>query len=52
MQDLIDYQIELWDFDQKANYLKIGKPQIGTVSIAGNDLKFGEASVYTIMQSR
>ncbi|KAI4112393.1 MAG: hypothetical protein LQ338_008319, partial [Usnochroma carphineum] len=42
MQDLVDYQIELGDPDLNANYPKIGKPQIGTVSISGNDLKFGE----------
>lgn len=41
MQDLIDHQIELGDPNQKANYPKIGKPQIATVSIAGNDLGFG-----------
>ena len=50
MQDLIDHQIELGDPDLNANYPKIGKPQIGTVSISGNDLKFGEVSIYTIMQ--
>ena len=44
MQDLIDRQIELGEPDLKAEYPKIGKPQIGTVSIAGNDLKFGEVS--------
>ncbi|KAL8908304.1 MAG: hypothetical protein Q9171_005512 [Xanthocarpia ochracea] len=42
MQDLIDHQIELGAPDLKAEYPKNGKPQIGTVSIAGNDLKFGE----------
>ncbi|KAL8724612.1 MAG: hypothetical protein Q9181_006752 [Wetmoreana brouardii] len=41
MQDLIDHQIELGDPDLEATYPKIGRPQIGTVSISGNDLKFG-----------
>lgn len=44
MQDLIDNQLEPGTPDLKANYPKIGKPQIGTVSISGNDLKFGEVS--------
>ena len=52
MQDLKDHQIDLGDSDLNANYPKIGKPQIGTVSISGNDLKFGEVSVHTIMQTR
>lgn len=50
MQDLMDHQLEPGNPDLNANYPKIGKPQIGTVSISGNDLKFGEVSLYTIMQ--
>lgn len=41
MQDLEDKQLELGD-PVETTYPKIGKPQIGTVSISGNDLKFGE----------
>lgn len=48
IQDLIDHQIEQGVPDLKANYPKIGKPQIGTVSIGGNDLKFGEVRAYAI----
>lgn len=50
MQDVIDHQIELGDPDLSATYPKIGKPQIGTVSIGGNDLKFGEVSINATMQ--
>ena len=52
MQDLLDHQIELGDPDLSANYPNIGKPQIGTVSIAGNDLKFGDVSIRAAMQSQ
>jgi len=48
MQDVIDKQIELGDPDLTATYPKIGKPQIGTVSIGGNDLGFGAVSVHTL----
>ncbi len=50
MQDLMDHQLEPGNPDLNTNYPKIGKPQIGTVSISGNDLKFGEVSLYTIIQ--
>lgn len=52
MQDVIDHQIQLGTPVLTENYPKIGKPQIGTVSIGGNDLKFGEVSFCTITQSR
>lgn len=42
MQDVIDKQIELGDPDLTADYPKIGKPQVGTLSISGNDLGFGD----------
>ena len=42
MQDLIDNQLEPGSPDSSANYPEIGKPQIGTVSISGNDLEFGK----------
>lgn len=42
MQDLIDNQLEPGTPDSSANYPEIGKPQIGTVSISGNDLEFGK----------
>ena len=45
MQDVEDHQIELGTPDPSATYSKIGKPQVGTVSISGNDLGFGNASV-------
>lgn len=44
MSDILDKQLELGDPDD-SNYPKIGKPQIATVSLSGNDLKFGEVSV-------
>ena len=44
MQDVIDHQIELGTPDLTATYPKIGKPQIGTLSISGNDLGFGDVS--------
>ena len=40
MQDVIDHQIELGEPDLSATY-----PKIGTVSISGNDLGFGDASI-------
>ena len=52
MQDLLDHQIGLGDPDLSANYPKTGEPQIGTVSIAGNDLKFGDVSIRAVMQSQ
>ena len=45
MQDVVDNQIELGTPDSSANYPKIGKPQIGTLSLSGNDLVFGNASI-------
>lgn len=45
IQDVANKQLELGDPDLKANYPKIGKPQIGTLSISGNDLEFGKASI-------
>ena len=44
MQDLEDKQLELGEADSnpEVQYPKIGKPQVGTVTISGNDLKFGE----------
>lgn len=48
MEDLIAHQIELGNPDLNANYPKIGKPQVGTVSIGGNDLKFGEVRANAI----
>lgn len=45
MEDVTNYQIELGEPDLSANYPKIGKPQIGTLSVSGNDLGFGEASI-------
>lgn len=44
MKDMEDNQLELGDPDLSATYHKIGKPQIGTVSISGNDLGFGKVS--------
>ena len=44
MQDVIDHQIELGTHDLTATYPKIGQPQIGTLSISGNDLGFGDVS--------
>ena len=44
MQDVIDHQIELGTPDLTATYPKIGNPQIGTLSISGNDLGFGDVS--------
>ena len=44
MQDVIDHQIELGKPDLTATYPKIGNPQIGTLSISGNDLGFGDVS--------
>ncbi|MCJ1376928.1 hypothetical protein MMC17_000018 [Xylographa soralifera] len=41
MQDVVDKQIELGTPDLSAQYPKIGKPQIGTLSLSGNDLGFG-----------
>jgi hypothetical protein len=40
--DLISKQIEPGTPDLKADHPKIGKPQIGTVSISGNDLGFAD----------
>ena len=45
MQDVVDKQIELGTPDLSAEYPKIGKPQIGTLSLSGNDLGFGDASI-------
>lgn len=45
MQDVADHQLELGTPDLTATYPKIGKPQIGTVSISGNDLGFGEVNI-------
>ncbi|TGJ86909.1 hypothetical protein E0Z10_g1911 [Xylaria hypoxylon] len=42
MQDVIDKQITLLLPDLKANYPKMGKPQIGTVSFSWNDLGFAD----------
>jgi hypothetical protein len=42
MQDVIDKQIELGDPDPNADYPRIGRPEIGTVSLSGNDLGFGD----------
>ena len=44
MQDVVDKQIELGTPDT-STYPKIGAPQIGTLSIGGNDLGFGTASI-------
>ena len=44
MEDVTKWQISLGEPDLNANYPKIGKPQIGTLSVSGNDLGFGEAS--------
>lgn len=45
MTDVVNNQIELGR-PSNANYPKIGKPQMGTVSLSGNDLKFGDVSVH------
>lgn len=45
MKDVKDNQLELGTPDLSATYPKIGTPQIGTVSISGNDLGFGDASI-------
>ena len=45
MQQVVDNQIELGTPDLSATYPKIGVPQIGTLSLGGNDLGFGEASI-------
>lgn len=48
MQDIIEKQIELGTPDATADYTKIGNPQIGTLSLSGNDLGFGDVrSIYT-----
>lgn len=44
MQDVIDHQSELGTPDLTATYPKIGNPQLGTLSISGNDLGFGDVS--------
>ena len=44
-QDVIDKQLELGTPILSAEYPKIGKPQIGTLSVGGNDLGFGIASI-------
>ena len=48
MQDVVDKQIELGTPDLTAEYPKIGVPQIGTLSVGGNDLGFGTASIVFI----
>ena len=45
MQDVVDKQISLGTPDLTAQYPNIGNPQIGTLSIGGNDLGFGDASI-------
>ena len=45
MQDVVDKQISLGTPDLTAEYPNIGNPQIGTLSIGGNDLGFGDASI-------
>ncbi len=45
MQDVADNQVELGTPDLTATYPKIGKPQIGTLSISGNDLRFGDVGI-------
>jgi hypothetical protein len=45
-EDVRSKQLVLGDPDLKANYPKIGKPQIGTLSVGGNDLGFGDVSLY------
>jgi len=42
MQDVVDKQLEPGTPDLSADHPKIGNPQIGTVSISGNDLGFGD----------
>ncbi|KAL2204871.1 SGNH hydrolase [Sarocladium strictum] len=41
MKDVVEHQIELGK-PGDGGYTPIGKPQVGTLSISGNDLKFGE----------
>ncbi|KAI1375831.1 SGNH hydrolase-type esterase domain-containing protein [Hypoxylon crocopeplum] len=41
-KDILDNQIELGRPDPDAVYTPIGNPQIATVSLSGNDLKFGD----------
>ena len=45
MQDVVDKQLELGTPDLSAEYPKIGKPQIGTLGLSGNDLGFRDASI-------
>lgn len=45
MQDLLSNQLSQGTPDLNANHPKIGKPQIGTLSISGNDLGFGNVSL-------
>ncbi|KAI1171545.1 SGNH hydrolase-type esterase domain-containing protein [Nemania sp. FL0916] len=50
MQDVVDKQISLLLPDMKANFPKLEKPQIGTVSLAWNDLGFDEIMNSCIFQ--
>ena len=45
MQDLLSNQLSQGKPVLTANHPKIGKPQIGTLSISGNDLGFGNVSL-------
>ena len=44
-KDVVDKQIKLGTPDLSAAYPNIGKPQIGTLSLAGNGLGFGNGSI-------
>lgn len=48
--DVRSNQVETGDPDLSADHPKIGKPQIGTVSISGNDLGFGDGSPHYFQQ--
>jgi len=43
MQDVLDHQLQYGDPSDTTSP-KIGKPEIGVVSISGNDVGFGDVS--------
>lgn len=47
MQDVVNNQITLGT-PSDATYTPIGKPQVGTLSVSGNDLKFGEVGTLPV----
>ena len=50
IQDLLDNQLKQGESNSNEVYPAIGKPQIGTVSISGNDMKFGDVSIHPFVQ--